>query len=211
MMLRALSIMLAHIMSTLPAMSSVDKEWRFSVYLDDKQIGYHHFKLTPVGEGLQLSSEARFEVTFLKIPLYRYRHNSTELWNSECLGRITSSTDANGENNRLEGSRDGAAFVLNTQQAVTELPACVASFAYWNPGLLERERLLNPQTGDYLDARLEYLGRDSVVVAEEKTLAHRYRLTTGEQPIDLWYSAHNQWLGLQATVAGDRSLRYVIE
>jgi hypothetical protein len=111
----------------------------------------------------------------------------------------------------VEGSEHGNAFVLETTDAVAELPNCIATFAYWNRNLLDRDRLLNPQTGEYLDAELEYLGMDSIDVATETTAAHRYRLTTGEQPIELWYSDNNQWLALKATVAGDRSLRYVIE
>lgn len=211
MIARAAGSLLLSLVTTIPAFASMSGEWRFRVYLDDKEIGYHHFTLTPAGESLQLSSKARFDVTFLKVPLYRYRHNSTEWWDSNCLRQITSSTSSNGKSSQLEGAVEGNAFLLNTGEDVTRLPGCISSFAYWNRKALDRARLLNPQTGDYAEAELEYLGQDSVAIGGIATAAHRYRLRTDDHPIELWYSLDNEWVALESSVTGDRSLRYVIE
>ena len=44
--------------------------WRFRVYLDDQEIGYHHFHLAGNGEHRQLRSEARFEYRLLFLKLF---------------------------------------------------------------------------------------------------------------------------------------------
>ena len=74
----------------------------------------------------------------LFINLYRYRHQSTEVWQDNCLRSIDSVTDANGkpflvEGNLVAGQAKDNYFQVNTAGTETELPPCVMTFAYWNP------------------------------------------------------------------------------
>ena len=72
-------------------------EWKFTVLLNDDSIGYHHFSLDNSGDKARLTTRADFDVTFLKIPLFSYEHENTEVWNNRCLERIESTTDQNGD------------------------------------------------------------------------------------------------------------------
>lgn len=188
-----------------------EKEWRFRVYLDDQEIGHHHFYLTRNGPDTELQAQAQFDVTFLKIPFFRYRHDNTEVWQSRCLQRITSSTDENGKQFRVEGAADGEVFQLTTQSGTVTLPACISTFAYWDKSFLERDRLLNSQTGEYLDVEVRYLGEQSIRVRDEETRAYHYQLTADKANIELWYSQDGQWLGLQSTTDSGRLLRYAMD
>ena len=51
----------------LPSGAMVDgpRSWTFAVHLDDSRIGYHRFDVLPAGEGVEVISEARFDVKFL--------------------------------------------------------------------------------------------------------------------------------------------------
>ncbi len=197
----------------LPATASAmtEKEWRFRVYLDDREIGHHHFHLTRNGTHTELLARAQFEVTFLKIPFFRYRHENTEVWRSQCLQRIASTTDENGKQYRVEGAADGGLFQLTTQAGKQSLPPCISTFAYWDKSFLEQERLLNSQTGEYLDVEVRYLGEQSIRVRDESTPAHHYRLIADKASIELWYSQDDQWLALQSNTRNGGLLRYVIE
>lgn len=186
-------------------------EWRFRVYLDDREIGHHDFILTENGPDTDLRSRAHFDVTFLKIPLFKYRHENTEVWQSHCLQRITSTTDENGKHFRVAGSAAGKVFELTTHAGASTLPACISTFAYWDKSFLERDRLLNSQTGEYLDVEVRYLGDDSIRVRNEDTRAQRYLLTAGKASIELWYSQDGRWLGLQSTTDSGRLLRYALD
>jgi hypothetical protein len=212
--LRVLRVhLLAYLAVLLPvaAGATSEKDWRFRVFLDDKEIGHHHFHLTRSGAQQQLTTEANFEVSILKIPLFRYSHKNVELWNSQCLRHIASSTDENGRQFRVTGAVDGSAFRLSTHSGNTTLPACISTFAYWDKSFLKRTRLLNSQTGEYVDVRVEYLGEQSIRVRDTDTPAHRYQLSTDKARIELWYSRDDQWLALQSTTQSGRLLRYVIE
>lgn len=185
------------------------RQWRFNVFLGETEIGYHHFNLTPDGDAHRLESEAVFEVEFLFFNAYTYRHRSTELWRDDCLIRIDSSTNDNGESYDVEGMARAEAFVLETQQDRKILPACVATFAYWDPELLRRsERLLNAQTGEFVGVSMRPLGRETIQVRGEAVEAKRYRLDAYERQIDLWYSERGEWLQLESTTEREQRLRY---
>jgi hypothetical protein len=78
------------------AAESATRNWNFSVYLDDKPIGYHRFELRQQGEHSELRSTARFDVKVLFINAYKYVHDDSESWQSDCLQSMTASTDDNG-------------------------------------------------------------------------------------------------------------------
>lgn len=187
------------------------QEWRFRVFLDDSEIGYHHFQLTENGSATQLISKAEFDVTFLKIPVYTYRHENTENWNSGCLQSIASVTDENGEHYRVAGNSGADGFRVTGAEGEAILPACISTFAYWDKSFLQRASLLNSQTGEYLPVEVEYLGEQTLVTGESAAAAHRYRLGTDALELELWYSQEGHWLALQSTVDSGRLLRYVME
>jgi hypothetical protein len=88
------------------------------------------------------------------------------------------------------------------------LPACILTFAYWNPRILEAQQLLNSQTGKYEPVKIEKLGEESILAQGKQQPATKYLLTGEKLKIELWYSPEMQWLGLQSTAEGGRKLLY---
>jgi hypothetical protein len=183
-------------------------QWRFRVFLDDHEIGYHNFSLTESGGIRHLKSVASFEYKVLFVPLYRYEHENQETWSGDCLQRIESRTDANGKPYEVEGWREDGAFYVDTRSGESRLPGCVMSFAYWNPDFLEQSRLLNSQNGEYLPVEVSEPVPDTVEVHGEARASVRYRLAAGPLKLNLWYSEDKQWLALESEVSGGRTLRY---
>lgn len=182
--------------------------WDFTVYLDQKKIGRHSFEVISAEGVTQVRSEARFKYTILLIPAYRYEHTAAERWSDNCLLGLDARTNANGEHSAVTGQRTDGAFTVIADAASQQLPECVMSFAYWNPDFLDQPRLLNPQTGEYVDVRVEALGRDVVEIRGEPVVARRYHLTAYEVDVTLWYSEDDEWLGLESVADGGRIIRY---
>ena len=187
---------------------AADQEWRFRVYLDDKEIGHHDFILQELDDQMMLQSEANFEYRLLFLKLFGYEHENTETWVGDCLTGINSKTDANGKPFQVIGSLQGDRFVLSGTAGEFELPSCSMSFAYWNPVFLQEDRLINVQNGEVLDIEVSEPVLVDLEVRGVMQPAYRYELGAGEMKIDLWYSENNEWLALETDARGGRRLRY---
>ena len=185
--------------------------WNFRVMLDGQPIGRHRYSVTPQGERREVRSDAAFEVRVLGFVAYRYRHQARERWQRDCLSALDANTDDDGRVSRIDAARDDAGLRITGADEPRVLPGCVLSYAYWNPAMLTQTRLLNAQTGELDTLRIERVGPGSVDVAGAAVPAVRWRVSGAHAPIELWYSAQGEWLGLDSTVAGGRRLSYRLD
>jgi len=192
------------------AASASPREWNFTALLDGKEIGYHRFVLSDTADGQELHSEAQFDVKFLFFDAYRYAHESRERWHGNCLQNIAARTDDNGKPFAVRGTAVDGRFLLQAARQPETLPACVMTFAYWNPQMLRQTHLLNAQNGDYLEVRVTARGMEAVRVRGAEVPAERYALRAKGIAIDLWYSLNQDWLALESVTDGGRHLRYEI-
>ena len=190
-------------------------EWNFRALLDGKPIGQHRFSVTAKtsaqGDERKVLSEASFAVKFLGITAYRYRHTATEQWRGDCLTALASTTDDDGKSSSVRTEADGDALSVKAGSAVQSLKGCVMSFAYWNPAIQTQTRLLNAQTGKAEAVQISRIGGGSVEVRGQPVAATQFRITGPAQPIDVWYSAQGDWIGLDSLVAGGRRLSYRLQ
>ncbi|MEX0330081.1 MAG: DUF6134 family protein [Puniceicoccaceae bacterium] len=200
--------------ATVIAQTSLDTvddslEWRFKVFLDDKEIGWHQFRIDPEGSRVNVETEARFDVKFLFITAYRYQHRNVEAWDSMGLVSIDAYTNANGDEFIVQGERAGEHFTLSTGAEDAKLPAELKSFCYWSPEILEANRLLNSQTGEYEPVEVIERGEASIAYQGEAIPARQYDIMVKGLPISIWYAVEDQrWLALESLTEGGRTLRY---
>lgn len=190
-----------------------EKAWDFTVYLDDKVIGYHHFKLTRDAKQQVMTTRAAFDVNFMFFNLYSYRHDNTEIWSDNCLNKLSATTDDNGEMQfvQLDMDNEGPQAILKTHAGTRIVNQCLRSFAYWNPVLLKTSQLLNSQTGELIDVRFDYLGPDTLRLHNSNIMAERFHLQGENIAIDLWYTRDMHWLALQSILDNGNTLRYELK
>ncbi len=184
------------------------RNWNFAVLLDGSRIGYHNFEVTDLDGLKEVRSEAKFDVKFLFFNAFRYRHENTERWSEDCLAEIDASTNSNGKRFEISGEGGDGGFLLESTDAQVELPSCVMTFAYWNPSFLTQQKLLNPQSGEYLDVEVEELPSESIAVRGEEVPARVFKVRAEKLELKLWYSDDDEWLGLESLAKGGRIIRY---
>ena len=199
-------------LGSLQAAAMSDEALRFKVFLNERFLGHHNFLVSETMAGHQVASEASFEFKLMFITAFRYQHSVREQWQGDCLSAVESTTQENRNRYAVEAIRAGAD--LNVRSRVNDtafagmLSGCIGSFAYWNPRIvLGARQLLNVQTGEYVDVRSDYLGEEQITAGGKAITARKFRLQARDLNIDLWYSASNEWLGLESTESG-RTLRY---
>ncbi len=179
--------------------------WQFDVSMDGKAIGTHEFVLDEKADGqLALKSEAKFNVKFLSISVFKYQHLANELWQNDCLKKLDAKTQENSKATAVGGTQEPSGFKLNAPVALEIGQQCVMTFAYWNPKILQQKKLLNPQTGEYLTTQITALGQENIVVKGQTKKAERYKIHTNKFVIEIWYGLDGDWLALQSTTPDGR-------
>ena len=214
--MRAVVVFVTSLCAALVANAAVDSGGRieirsmdFDVFLDDARIGYHHYEIHVDGTARTVRSKATFDVKVLFFTAFRYRHELEERWDGDCLVELDATTNSNGNRSAVAGERNDRSFVVETAGERAELPACVMTFAYWNPDFLDERRLLNPQTGRYVEIDVESLGQRTLNLAGGEFLANGYTVRAKDYEVTVWYSANDAaWLALESPARGGRTLRY---
>lgn len=183
-----------------------EQTWNFTVYLGDEEIGQHYFRVSDVDGRIHVETEAEFNVKFLFLTVYKYRHKNYEVWNGECLESIASETNDNGDKLFVHGEAAGQQFTVETAEGKQALNGCIKSFAYWGLDKLNSDALLNSQTGELLEVDFYPVTADSNSLANDGK--QQYRIEAKDMLIDLWYGLDNQWLALNSTLESGRVLRY---
>ena len=190
-----------------PTAPAADGEWNFRVLLDGKEVGWHRYVVRGDGASTEVESRAQFDVRFLLLNAYSYRHTARERWRGACLDELESRTETNGRVEEVAAVAYDDAVVVDGPSGDARLPGCVMSFAYWDPRILRATRLLNSQTGELLPVSVAQRGTERVSVAGRTVAATRHRLSAPNLQIDLWY-ADGRWVALEAPTPGGRTLRY---
>ena len=184
-----------------------EREWNFRVLLGDREVGWHRYVVRGDGESTEVESRAQFDVRFLFVNAYRYRHQARERWSGACLDELESRTETNGAVEAVAAMAKDDGLVVAGPAGDARLPGCVMSFAYWDPRILNASRLLNSQTGALVPVRVEARGTEQIDVGDRRVPATRHRLSAPGLQIDLWYS-DGRWVALAAPTPGGRVLRY---
>ncbi len=183
-------------------------EWNFDVYLDGKKVGTHLFEVVDADGQRHVQSNASFDVKILFFTAYRYEHTNIESWADNCLLTFDANTNVNGKPTAVSGATGEDGFIVEKLSGQELLPDCVMSFAYWNPAFLKEERLLNPQTGEFLDVEVELMGTENLEVRGEQVAAERYKITARGIDLMVWYSSNDEWLGLESFAKKGHIIRY---
>ncbi|MDJ0940870.1 MAG: DUF6134 family protein [Woeseiaceae bacterium] len=195
--------------ANIPSADDHTQTLEFDVYLDESLIGFHKFRINELGPVREVQSEANFDVKFLFITAFRYRHSLEERWVDGCLAELAARTNSNGKKTTIVGELTDDAFVIETSGERAALPPCVSTFAYWNPGFLEQPKLLNPQTGEYLEVSVEALPPRPISASGREQDARGFMITAKQFEVTVWYSEKdNRWLALESPAKGGRTIRY---
>ena len=210
----AIALPCALLLAACPALASEAgqvRRWDFRVTLNDDVIGWHRFSMRANEPTAEMHGEADFAVKFLGLTVYRYRHVISSRWRGDCLASLDAHTDDDGTNISVSASdRDGGVLVkvAGGGAASRQMSGCLMDFAYWNLRMLEQTRLLNPQTGEVEPVRIARGRRARLTVHGQPVEAQAWRIEGRHEPIEVWYSAQGDWIGLDAEVNGGRMLSY---
>jgi hypothetical protein len=204
-MTRSILIAALLLLGLLAGAPALAREWTFDVTVDGLPIGTHQIVLRENGDARSVQSDMRYGVALLGMS---YTQRAEETWKGDCLTRLDTRTEEKGNTITVAGGLEAGGFVVDGPRGRAQLPACVMTFAYWNPRVLQQTHLVNLQTGVWTPVTVYDLGKESIEVRGSSRAANHFRIDTERNRIELWYSAEGEWLGLRSTTRNGNVLSY---
>jgi hypothetical protein len=189
-----------------------DGQMEFAVYRKGDQIGTHRLTFIEKGEKLEVHVDVELKVKVLFLTVYRYEHESTEVWNGDRLISFNSQTHQNGKDWQVSAHENADQLVVKTGEAQRELPEALYPTSYWNPEMMNQSVWFNTQYGSLIDVNVEPAGNDRVEALGRTVEASRYKVTgvipeTGKPvDMDLWYGQNGELMKLQFIAVKDGSI-----
>lgn len=164
-------------------------------------IGSHILDFGQSGEALTVTVAIDILVKLGPVPVYRYRHRATEIWQRSLLTSIESVTNRDGTPHRMRAELTPAGLVVEGSRAPSYVaPANTYPTTYWNKVMLQKA-VINSEDGRLFDVVPVALAEEMVPAASGPLRAKHYKLD-GDLALDLWYDSAEQWAHLVFTKDG---------
>lgn len=183
----------------------------FTISVDGKPAGEYHLAISPGSDGtLSVTEHADVRVRKLGILVYSYSFDGSEQWQGQRLLSLKSTALDNGKKFQVDAAAEGDDLRVRVNGDERRMPRDVWTTSYWRlPARAARKHalvLIDNDTGNEIDGRLEFLKSESMVIAGRLQSCEHYRLSGGPSPVDLWYDARERLVRQQYDEDGHRTL-----
>ncbi len=175
-----------------------DLDAKFLIKRAGKVIGYHIVGVTETADGYIVDAETRMRVKLGPIPLFKYDHESREVWKNGELVSLDSRTNHDGDRYFVEAERIDGVLMIDGSGYHGAAPAGAVPSSYWDKSFMETDAVIDTQTGEIIDVSVTRLGETR---APAGLLAEQF-LITGTLAVNVWYDGEI-CVGSHFTVDGE--------
>ena len=177
------------------ALADTPDDILFDVYRNGSPFGEHTVRFQETENGaLQVDVDVELRAGLGPISLFRYRHDSREVWDDGELVSVTADTFNDGT--EMDFSLEGDA-----------IPPLTLS-SHWRGYQAGLDRVFNTETGEPMDVVIEDLGEEMFDTPDGPVPARHLRII-GTLTADLWYDENGRWIGCAFEARG-QEIRYVL-
>ena len=169
----------------------------FAVLREGKDIGTHVLTFIRTGDVWTIQVAIDLLIKLGPVPLFRYQHRATEIWNGASFASIEAQTNDDGARTTLRAQRGpDAVLVDSSQQGKYEAPANALPSTHWNRRMLDGP-FINTQTGQLMKSAVSSRGAGVVETASGRNVSVRRYEIAGPPVLETWYDERLTWAGLQ--------------
>ena len=169
----------------------------FSVLREGREIGAHVLTFARSGDLSTIQVAIDLVVKLGPVPVYRYEHRATEIWNGANFASIDAITNDNGKRMTVKAQRLAKAVsVESSMQGNYEAPANALPSTHWNRRMLDGP-FFNTQLGDLMSNAVTPRGATTVETGSGRKINVRRFEIAGQLTLESWYDDQQTWAGLQ--------------
>jgi len=180
----------------------------FRLMRHGREIGRHVLTFERQGDALTVLIAVDAQVSFMSIPVVRYRHRGVEKWQGGTLIGVVGETDKNAEREWVNARRTGEGLVVlgsRTSRYIAPEPAYGTT--YWNKRMLDGP-MISLEDGVLLRPKVAIRPAESIRLASGGTVTADHYNLSGAFDVDVWYDRSDTWAGLSFDVADGSNVHY---
>ena len=171
----------------------------FSVLREGSDIGAHVVTFARSGDEVTVQVAIDLVVRLGPVPVYRYEHRATEIWNGAAFRSLDAQTNDDGKRLTVKAQRlANAVTVESSNKGNYDAPANALPSTHWNRRMLDGP-FFNTQTGELLSNAVTPRGSTTVETSSGRKINVRRFEIVGPITLESWYDDQQTWAGLQFT------------
>lgn len=206
-------ILAAGVVSTAPGFAAgvpANGVLAFDIVRNGEAIGTHTYQFSQSGERTEVRIKTDINFRLLFIPVYRFEHESVEVWQNGQLSSLTSNTNENGTPVKLQVHREEDSLMVMGEDGNLHVDREIIPASLWNRLVLDRNEILTTVSGNVKSVQVEYVGEEIIEIRGVKTPTQHFRLT-GEFERDLWYDKTDVLVSVQFEADDGSTVAYVLK
>jgi len=164
----------------------------FTILRDGDAIGTKTYTIDTNGTETKVHITTDIKVKVLYYTVYKFTHDSKEIWRDNRLVSLRSTTDDDGTAKVLTAKAENGQITLNSlvkgQDRRQFAPALAVPASLWNPIIVKQKTIINTLDGRFMKITVTDIGLEQVEAGGLTIAAHHYKIR-GELTRDLWYDA----------------------
>lgn len=182
----------------------------FDIMRNGAAIGTHTFHFNKSSDQTEVRIKTDIDFRLLFIPIYKFEHESLEVWQNGRLTSLVSNTNENGTPVKLEVHHDEDSLMVMAEDGNLHVDREIIPASLWNHLVLNRTETLTTVSGNLKTFQVEYIGEESIDVLGQQTITQHFRLT-GEFERDLWYDNADVLVGVRFEANDGSIVAYVLK
>ena len=180
----------------------------FAMIRHGNDIGRHVLTFERDGDTMTVHVTVDAQVAFLSIPIVRYTHRATEIWNGDTLVSLNGQTNRNGDHQWMNAHRtDDGLAVLGSGTAPYIAPPSALGITYWNKHQLDVP-MIGMDDGILQRPKVAFRETENIPLAAGGTVAADHYNLSGAFFADVWYDRSDAWAGFSFPIADTSVIHY---
>lgn len=175
--------------------AALQPDLRFRALNRGAQVGEHRVTFRQDGDRLVIGTKVDITIRVLFFTAFRFKHRAEEIWQSERLVSVKSTTDDNGTALHVSGysAKDGFRMLGNDGPFLAS-GHLLTTNSLWNSGIVRESRLIDIQHGSEVGLVVTPLGEEQVSTPQGPVSATRYQLLTPHYAGSVFYDGNGRWV-----------------
>jgi hypothetical protein len=201
----ATAIPLLGTLRSVRAYATAHRDLRFRVLRHGSPIGEHRVTFRPDGNRLTVETHVDIAVKVLFFTAFRFKHEAEEVWQSDRLLSVTSTTDDNGTLLQVSGHAVADGFrIIGADGPFLAAAHLLTSNALWDSRIVHETRLIDVQHGGEIGLVTTQLGDEHVDTPQGPVRASRHHMITPYYAGSVFHDSDGRWVKGLLELKGER-------